>query len=78
MLFPRWNKEKVRLEKEKGRKEVREEGRGKGRERGREGGEERSEWGREERQAKEHLPLSSYCKSSPTGCGLPLRFVQPS
>ena len=32
MLFPRWNKEKVRLEKEKGRKEVREEGRGKGRE----------------------------------------------
>ena len=28
----RWNKEKVRLEKEKGRKEVREEGRGKKRE----------------------------------------------
>ena len=67
MLFPRWNKEKERrLEKEKGRKEVREEGRGKGRERSREGGEERSELGRKERQAREHLPLSSSCKSSPT------------
>lgn len=72
MLFPRWNKEKERrLEKEKGRKEVREEGRGKGRERSREGGEERSELGREERQAREHFPLSSSCKSSPTRLGTP-------